>query len=84
MEQKKLMVLYSFDEDERDHEVHLIVSNDKFKNSKQEVIDAISDLFEPSDDEDEEELRECIVDLMKGESGYYGIEYYWKEITAII
>lgn len=81
---KKLMVLCAFDEDERDHEVLLIVSKDKFKNSKQEVADAISDLFEPSNEEDEEQLRECIADLMRGESGWYGIEYYWEELTAII
>ena len=49
-----------------------------------EVIDAISDLFEPGSEEDEEELAECIDDLMKYRSGYYGIEYYWKEVTAII
>lgn len=80
----KLMVLCSYDEDEQDHGVHLIVSKEKFKKSKMEVIDAISDLFEPGSEEDEEELAECIDDLMKYRSGYYGIEYYWKEVTAII
>lgn len=83
-EEKKLMVLCSYDEDERDHDAHLIVSREKFKNDPDAVRKAIADLFTPATDEDEQELDECIDNLMQEQSGYYGIEYYWTELPVVL
>ncbi len=82
--EKKIMALCSYDEDERDHGVLLAVSREKFKNDPAAVRKAIREKFTPCCDEDEQELKECIDDLMQEQSGYYGIEYYWKELPVLL
>lgn len=83
-EEKKLMLLCSYDEDERDHGVLLAVSRERFKNDPDAVRKAIAEHFGPDADEDEQELKECIDDLMQEQSGYYGSEYYWKELQVLL
>ena len=82
--EKKIMVLCSYDEDERDHGVLLAVSRERFKNDPAAVRKAIREKFTSCSDEDEQELKECIDDLMQEQSGYYGIEYYWKELPVLL
>lgn len=82
--EKKLMLLCSYDEDERDHSVLLAVSRERFKNDSDAVRKAIAEHFEPTDDEDKQMLKECIDDLMQERNGYYGIEYYWKELQVLL
>lgn len=83
-EEKKLMLLCSYDEDERDHGALLAVSRERFKNDPDAVRKAIREKFTPCCDEDEQELKECIDDLMQERDGYYGIEYYWKELQVLL
>ena len=83
-EEKKIMALCSYDEDERDHGVLLAVSREKFKNDPAAVRKAIREKFTPCCDEDEQELKECIDNLMQERDGYYGSEYYWKELQVLL
>lgn len=83
-EEKKLMLLCSYDEDERDHGALLAVSRERFKNDPDAVRKAIREKFTPCCDEDEQELKECIDDLMQERDGYYGSEYYWKELQVLL
>jgi hypothetical protein len=83
----KLMVLCHYDEDDQEYsDVDLVVSKHQFDTDKERVREAIEGLWELDqyDENDLNELRECISDLLKGENGYFGIEYYWKEIDAIL
>lgn len=83
-EEEKIMLLCSYDEDERDHGVLLAVSREKFKNDPDAVRKAIAEHFEPANYEDEQELKGCIDDLMQEQIGYYGIKYYWKELPVVL
>ena len=82
--EEKIMLLCSYDEDERDHGALLAVSRERFKNDPDAVRKAIAEHFEPANDEDVQELKECIDDLMQEQSGYYGSEYYWKELQVLL
>ena len=82
----KLMVLSRYNQDGGDGEAVLVVSAYQFKNDKERVREAIEGLWDMDayDEDDLAELRECISDLLKGEAGVFGNEYYWEEIDAIL
>ena len=82
----KLMVLCSYDEDDNDTDVHLVVSKHQFDTDKERVREAIESMWdlELYTEDDLDELRECISNLLNGDNGYFGSEYYWEKIDAIL
>lgn len=87
-EEEKLMVLCSYDIDEQEYDDHLIVSKKVFYSTdgKKKIRKYLNEAFEYKnmDDDDREEFRECVKDLLKGGVGYFGIKYFWEETTAIL
>ena len=82
-----LMVLRSYVPDEEGtEEVHLVVSKHQFDTNKTKVGSEIEALFDLDlyDEDDLQELRDCIADLLQGNNGVFGDEYYWEEIPCVI
>lgn len=82
----KLMVLCRYNQDGGDGEAVLVVSRYQFQNDKERIREAIEGLWDMDayDEDDLTELRECIDDLLNGEAGVFGNEYYWEEKDAIL
>ena len=82
----KVMVLCSYDEDDNDTDVHLVVSKHQFDTDKEGIREAIEGMWDLDlyTEEDLDELRECISDLLKGDNGYFGSEYYWEEKDCVL
>jgi hypothetical protein len=87
-EPEKLMVLCSYDSDEQEFDDHLIVSKKVFYSTdgKKQIRKYLNEAFEYEnmDNDDREEFRECVKNLLKGGVGYFGIKYFWEETTAIL
>lgn len=87
-EPEKLMVLCSYDDEEAEYDNHLIVSKEVFgsKDGKKRIRKYLEEAFEykTMDDDDRKEFRECVKDLLKGKTGYFGIKYFWEETDAIL
>lgn len=84
----KLMVLCSYDSDEHEYDNHLIVSREVFSSEggKEKIRKYLYDAFEYDNmyDDDKEEFRECVDDLLKGNDGYFGDRYFWEDTDAIL
>lgn len=81
-----LMVLCSYDKDDNDTDVHLVVSKHQFDTDKERVREAIEGMWDLDlyTEEDLDELRECISNLLQGNNGYFGSEYYWEEKDCVL
>ncbi len=81
-----LMVLCSYDNDDNDTDVHLVVSKHQFDTDKERVREAIEGMWDLDlyTEEDMDELRECISNLLQGDNGYFGSEYYWEEKDCVL
>lgn len=85
---EKLMVLCSYDDEEAEYDNHLIVSKEVFgsKAGKKRIRKYLEEAFEykTMDDDDRKEFRECVMELLKGKTGYFGIKYFWEDTDAIL
>lgn len=87
-EDRKLMVLCSYDEDYAEHNNHLIIDESylKTERGKERFTKWMHDHFDDAcqDEDDDKELEDCINGLLTDFEGYFGIRYYFEDYTAIL